>query len=693
MTTLIDAETSQRQAADTLLTNNLATETSQRQAADSTLTNGLSTEIATRLADDDTLQGNIDSEASSRTTQDANIQSQVTINTNKLGVLLDSGSAMDEISEIVAAYGAADSSLQASLTALVNLRPLTTYVDSQDDTLEASVNVEKGRIDALVAGTTVDTFLEVKGVTDTQDGRITTLESTSATQGSLATQTARIDAIVANTSVDTFGEVKVVTDSLSSSIIANAGSISTNGSGVSTNLSTNNSQAGLITSNATGVTGNTSSIQANDAEILALQTKTAAVSQAEIASLVGIGASTVASQLAEKSSKDAIELWQANKTIKTATNQAFCVKNESNVKLFTCDTNDMEVQMPALVIDADGLNLASGKTIKFNDTLLAMSNLSDGSSYSTTSVTDSARTSALASYSSTSTLTGQLAAKQDNLSVGQIAVCDGDVFPASSYSTTSVTDSARTSALASYSTTSTLTGQLSAKQDNLSVGQIAVCDGDAFTASSYSTTSVTDSARTSALASYSTTSTLTGQLAAKQDNLSVGQIAVCDGDAFTASSYSTTSVTDSARTSALGDYSTTSVLTGQLAAKASLSTNDQIWTGRQILGIPPNEPNAGSVDGRLTITSNSGGANSLLIIDSSSNNDSCSIYLRHGGGNKFSIGLDGSGGLKFVNRATGNTEILLPIGGGVYMPNVPTSDPGAAGQLWRDGTDLKISTG
>ncbi|HIB87870.1 TPA: hypothetical protein EYO57_11845, partial [Candidatus Poribacteria bacterium] len=164
------------------MTTNLATETAQRQASDSTLTQGLTTEIATRLADDDTLQVNITAEASSRTAQDANIQSQVTVNTNKLGVLLDSGSAMDEISEIIAAYSAADSSLQTSLTNLVNLRPLTTYVDAQDNVLTSSIATEKGRVDALVSGTTVDTFLEVKGITDTQDGRLTTLESTSATQ-------------------------------------------------------------------------------------------------------------------------------------------------------------------------------------------------------------------------------------------------------------------------------------------------------------------------------------------------------------------------------------------------------------------------------------------------------------------------------------------------------------------------------
>jgi hypothetical protein len=36
----------------------------------------------------------------------------------------------------------------------------------------------------------------------------------------------------------------------------------------------------------------------------------------------------------------------------------------------------------------------------------------------------------------------------------------------------------------------------------------------------------------------------------------------------------------------------------------------------------------------------------------------------------------------------------LSVGGAtVSMPNLPTSDPGVAGSLWRNGTDLKVSTG
>ena len=41
------------------------------------------------------------------------------------------------------------------------------------------------------------------------------------------------------------------------------------------------------------------------------------------------------------------------------------------------------------------------------------------------------------------------------------------------------------------------------------------------------------------------------------------------------------------------------------------------------------------------------------------------------------------------------TTILKVMGdGAIMMPNLPTSDPGVAGQLWRSGNvDLKISLG
>ena len=35
----------------------------------------------------------------------------------------------------------------------------------------------------------------------------------------------------------------------------------------------------------------------------------------------------------------------------------------------------------------------------------------------------------------------------------------------------------------------------------------------------------------------------------------------------------------------------------------------------------------------------------------------------------------------------------INVTGSINISAVPTSDPGVAGELWRDGTDLKISTG
>jgi hypothetical protein len=58
------------------------------------------------------------------------------------------------------------------------------------------------------------------------------------------------------------------------------------------------------------------------------------------------------------------------------------------------------------------------------------------------------------------------------------------------------------------------------------------------------------------------------------------------------------------------------------------------------------------------------------------------------GGSDVDLSLDGKG--------TGKVAIqddMSVAGTVVSMPNLPTSDPGVAGSLWRDGTDLKVSTG
>ena len=44
-------------------------------------------------------------------------------------------------------------------------------------------------------------------------------------------------------------------------------------------------------------------------------------------------------------------------------------------------------------------------------------------------------------------------------------------------------------------------------------------------------------------------------------------------------------------------------------------------------------------------------------------------------------------------QSTGSFGSLQINGAAIDFSNVPTSDPGIAGRVWRDGTDLKISTG
>ena len=398
----------------------------------------MSTEVNTRSDADQALTASVVAEQTARASADTNISTLVTANTNKLNLLVDSGVAFDTISELITNYTLLDSNLNSALTATIGTKAATSYVDSQDSAISA---------------------------------RVATLEIDPATSASVTTQEQRIDTILAGThgDEDTFAEVYSVTQT-------NASGVSTNNSGVAANLVSVNTHTGQISSITADVGTNTSGISANT-------TKLSGSTQSEISALGGLDTSTsLETRLDTLSVRDTAEVWEANKTIKTTANLAFRVKSAANSVLFTCDTTDMEVQMSALVIDSDGLNLGVNKTLTYNGG------------------TD---------------VQVQLNTKQASLSVAQIAVCDGDVFPASSYSTTSVTNSTRATDLADYSTTSVLTGQLAAKQDNLSVAQLAVCDGDVFPASSYSTTSVTNSTRATALADYSTTSTLTGQLATK----------------------------------------------------------------------------------------------------------------------------------------------------------------------------------
>ena len=81
-------------------------------------------------------------------------------------------------------------------------------------------------------------------------------------------------------------------------------------------------------------------------------------------------------------------------------------------------------------------------------------------------------------------------------------------------------------------------------------------------------------------------------------------------------------------------------------------------------------------------------------MDSRKQADSCHIYFRHAGGNKFTIGLNADSDLVIKNMATGVDQIVLPIGGGILLPNLPTSDPLVLNQLWKNAANkIVVSQG
>tara|TARA_Y100001938_G_scaffold134985_1_gene196089 strand:+ start:1321 stop:1533 length:213 start_codon:yes stop_codon:yes gene_type:complete len=60
------------------------------------------------------------------------------------------------------------------------------------------------------------------------------------------------------------------------------------------------------------------------------------------------------------------------------------------------------------------------------------------------------------------------------------------------------------------------------------------------------------------------------------------------------------------------------------------------------------------------------------------------------------IQLDGSGTPTIESPSGGNLNITAAetvFSANLKAANLPTSDPGVAGRIWRSGNDLKISTG
>lgn len=104
----VSYEATTARAAELVLTNDLATEAATARAAELVLTNDLATEVAARIAA-------VSAEEAARIAGDAHLQNQID------NVLSNTdGAALDSLTEIVTAFQNADSNLNGAITTLAN---------------------------------------------------------------------------------------------------------------------------------------------------------------------------------------------------------------------------------------------------------------------------------------------------------------------------------------------------------------------------------------------------------------------------------------------------------------------------------------------------------------------------------------------------------------------------------------------
>lgn len=181
----ITAEQTRAEAAEGVLTTNLAAEVTNREAA-------VTAEAAARSSADTTLQSNIDSEASTRASADSSLQDSITaevnrataaestLTTNLAQEVTDRGAA---VTAEASARSSADAALQSSIDAEVSARA------AADTALESSLKgeatdsfntlgkvedellIERGRVNAILdaADADKDSFAEIVSLINSVD--------------------------------------------------------------------------------------------------------------------------------------------------------------------------------------------------------------------------------------------------------------------------------------------------------------------------------------------------------------------------------------------------------------------------------------------------------------------------------------------------------------------------------------------
>jgi predicted small integral membrane protein len=181
----ISSEVSRATAAELVLTNDLATEVSRATAAESALTAALSAEEASRIAGDSALQASLNNEITDRIAANQALQSALDSETARAiaaeGVL--TSDLATEVSRAIAAEAALSATFSAALSDEITratFAELTLSNDLSDETaarifvdaqLQSNIDVEKGRIDAILLASDADkdSFAEIVSLINSVD--------------------------------------------------------------------------------------------------------------------------------------------------------------------------------------------------------------------------------------------------------------------------------------------------------------------------------------------------------------------------------------------------------------------------------------------------------------------------------------------------------------------------------------------
>jgi hypothetical protein len=147
-------------------------------------------------------------------------------------------------------------------------------------------------------------------------------------------------------------------------------------------------------------------------------------------------------------------------------------------------------------------------------------------------------------------------------------------------------------------------------------------------------------------------------------------------------------------------------VTSDLVIKSMGDNNDILFKGLDasstITALTLDMSEAGAAIFNSTLTATDITANSLTTNVITSNGSNADISIQPSGTGNVEIGALTINGTTIFAAASGSIQINDPLdidqtltvnAAQINFLNIPTSDPGVAGRVFRDGTDLKVSTG